>query len=416
MLKTFKCGMRSGTAVIPASKSAAHRQLICAALSKKPCNIVCGGMSEDISATIRCLNALGARISVSGEQISVVPPVSITHERKHLRVGESGSTLRFLLPVVSAIGADAVFHMEGKLPSRPHGALTSELRRMGAGIVQDGELMSCSGQLKSGTPTIPGDIPSQFISGLLFALPLLEGDSTIHITGKTESLAYITMTEQAISAAGIRFEKTSDGYFIPGGQTYDAGNGSAVESDWSNAAFFLCMGAMSEKGITVKGPDSGSAQGDKAIIDILKAFGADVEVSGRTVNVKKSVLLPRTVDASGIPDLVPVISVLATAAVGDTEIINAGRLRFKESDRLKSTASLICSLGGSAEETEDGLIIHGTGSLAGGVVDAVNDHRIAMSAAVAASVCTGDVTVSGAECVAKSYPAFWTDAEALEVC
>jgi len=415
MIETVKHGTRSGRIAIPASKSAAHRQLICSALSGEKSRVVCGGMSEDIRATIRCLNALGADIrDEGGSTLSVIPCGTPDASERHLRPGESGSTLRFLLPVVTALGANAVFHMEGKLPARPHELLTSQLRDHGAAVVQDGELMSCSGKLRPGVFETPGNVSSQFISGLLFALPLLDGDSELRVTGSIESAAYITMTEQAIAGAGIKFTKTGNSYLIPGRQTYKAAKKVLVESDWSNAAFFLCMGATSGKGILVEGPDASSAQGDKAVIDILKRFGADVTEGNRSFLVKKGDLHPVEIDASGIPDLVPVLSVLACAAEGKTVITGAARLRFKESDRLKTTAALITSLGGTVEETDDGLVIYGKGQLDGGTVDSFNDHRIAMSAAVAASICGNDVTVNDAGCVAKSYPGFWKDLGTME--
>ena len=420
MNKTVRAGARSGSVTIPASKSAAHRQLICAALSKAMSTVVCDGISKDIEATMNCLQALGMKFRSTEEGIRVIPygfekAERERSERKLLPCGESGSTLRFLLPVAAALAENVMFHMEGKLPERPHKELIEQLVKHGAEIRQEGPEMYCSGQLKGGFYELPGDISSQFVSGLLFALPLVSEDSTLRITGKIESAAYITMTENAVTEAGIRFEKNGQEYRIPGGQTYRSREFTEVERDWSNAAFSLCAGAFSEHGILTKKLDFNSPQGDKEVVSVLKAFGADVSECGDGILVRKGSLHGFVIDASGIPDLVPVLSVLAAGASGETRIIHAERLRFKESDRLKSTAAMLTALGGTVTETDDGLIIQGTGSLTGGTVNPENDHRIAMAAAVAAGICTGDVTIEDAQCVAKSFPAFFEVWETLEV-
>ena len=222
------------------------------------------------------------------------------------------------------------------------------------------------------------------------------------------------MTENALRQSGIEFAENDNVYAIPGNQRYCLNEACTVEGDLSNAAFFLCMGALSDKGVTVKNIPEHTSQGDKKIIDILRSFGADVAVNGDSVAVKKGRLTACTVDASEIPDLVPVVSVVAAAAEGDTHIINAARVRLKESDRLMTTATLLCSLGASVEELPDGLIIHGGRPLHGGTIDSFNDHRIAMSAAVAACICTEPVTVTGCECVNKSFPRFWENFSGLE--
>lgn len=420
MNKTVRAGARSGSVTIPASKSAAHRQLICAALSDLPSVIECDGISKDIQATMDCLTALGARFTKAEEGIRVTP-VNLSECRaegtkeKLLPCGESGSTLRFLLPVAAALGVSVAFSMEGKLPDRPHGELIEALTKHGAEIRQEGAELHCSGQLSEGLYKIPGDVSSQFISGLLFALPLLKETSTIRITGRIESASYIKMTEKAVTEAGIRFTKNGQEYTVPGGQTYQVKEHIIVERDWSNAAFFLCAGAFSEKGILVKGLSSDTAQGDMKILSVLRSFGAEVTVQKDGILVKNGPLRGFTVDASGIPDLVPVISVLAAGAKGETRIVHAERLRFKESDRLRSTAAMLTALDGDVTETEDGLIIYGRTRLTGGTVNPVNDHRIAMAAAVAAGICEADVTIEDAACVAKSYPAFFEDFEKMEV-
>ena len=405
---TLPPGQRTGDICIPASKSVAHRLLICAALGEGETILQIDGFSVDILATAKCLEAIGAGIETDARSIRVTP-VKKTTGGSLLPCGESGSTLRFLLPVAGALGASGTFKMEGRLPERPMRVYEDVLRAHGMEISRDGNRLHFGGQLQSGDYRLPGDVSSQYFSGLLMALPLLDGDSTVTAEGTLESAGYIRLTEDALALSGVRSERDGQTWRIPGCQRFSLPGVLRVEGDWSNAAFFLCMGALSETGVTVRGLNLNSSQGDMAVLDILRQFGAGVEAASDAVTVRRGELRPITIDASPIPDLVPVLSVLACGAKGDTRIVNAARLRMKESDRLMSTAKLIRDLGGSADELPDGLIIHGTGSLTGGCVDSCNDHRIAMSAAVAAGLCKHSVSVNGASCVQKSYPAFWDD-------
>ena len=402
---TLRAGALHGTVAIPASKSQAHRLLICAALGKTPVTLLCDGFSEDIIATAQCLRALGTEVTLENDSLIRLVPGPTAGDCL-LPCGESGSTLRFLLPVAAALGARATFHRLGRLPQRPLSPLDAELTRHGVTLTDCDADLTASGRLVPGDYTLPGNVSSQFISGLLLALPLLDGDSTLTVTGTVESAAYIAMTEDALRLSGVRFSKDGWTYRIPGGQTYALPETCPVEGDWSNAAFFLCAGALSPKGVTVTGLNNNSSQGDRAVVDILREFGAQVSVSGDTVTVCAAPLRALTIDANPIPDLIPVLSVVAACAQGETRITGAARLRLKESDRLTTTANLLRSLGGSVEELPDGLIIRGT-PLTSGTVDACRDHRIAMSAAIAASCC--GVTVEGRNCVRKSYPRFWED-------
>ncbi len=428
------CGPKSGCITVPASKSWAHRMLITAALSKNESEIVCDGISKDISATVKCLNALGADISMSdgcgqsSPTVIKVKPVKKVTDRfgdpalyAHLFCGESGSTLRFMIPIVGALGINAAFHMEGRLSERPLEPLTDVLSKHGMSFRKDGQLLYCMGQLEGGGFDIPGNISSQYISGLLMALPNIEDDSVINVTGTVESGDYIEMTVKAVEEAGISFDRQGYTFKISGNQEYRAAEKLIVEKDWSSAAFPLCMGAFSEEGVKVTGLNMDSVQGDKEIVKILEGFGANVSVSipesvsgnskqsGKlaTVTVRKGSLKGQVIDASRIPDLVPVISVVAAGAEGETRIIHAERLRIKESDRLATTTAMLKALGADIEETEDGLHIKGKTELTGGTVESFNDHRIAMSAAVAAGICRSEVTVNGAECTDKSFPGFW---------
>ena len=435
-------GFRSGTVEIPASKSMAHRILIAAALGKSSKIIHFDGFSNDIGATIVCLRALGAEITeLGGGDWRVTPVDTVSDAECSLFCGESGSTLRFLLPIVGILGANAVFHMEGRLPERPLEPLRTILCEHGMNIQKDGDLLRVSGKLSGERFEIPGNISSQYITGLLMALPLLPAGPTagaiaanerqklrqncgcalrqtsgcvLRVTGAVESAAYIAMTEQALRLAGVRFVKDGWDYSVPGEQVYDLPERVEVEGDWSNATFFLCMGALSPAGICVTGLDPDSAQGDRAVLDILRAMGAEVRADGTAVTVRRGKLRGVTIDARPIPDLIPVLSVVAALAEGETVVAHAGRLRLKESDRLASTAAMLRALGGDAEELPEGLRIRGRARLTGGTVDACNDHRIAMAAAVAASGCEDAVTVLGSECVNKSYPDFWRDLERLK--
>lgn len=414
MNKTILPGARTGEVHIPASKSQAHRMLLCAAMGENEVTLRCRGLSKDILATVACLKALGASVDAEGEVLHLRPVSAPPPGLCLLPCGESGSTLRFLLPLVGALGASAVFEREGRLPERPIEPLGRELCRNGMDIRSDGARLSCSGQLRPGAFSLPGNISSQYISALLMTLPLLEGESTLHMEGALESAAYVAMTEEVLRLGGVRTEKTGDGYRIPGGQRCRFAPELSVEGDYSNAAFFLCAGALSERGIRVTGLDPRSRQGDRAIVPLLEEMGAQVASDGSSVTVKRDALHGITIDASPIPDLIPVLSVVAAAASGETRVIHAQRLRLKESDRLHSTTQMLRALGAEAEELPDGLVIRGGRTLAGGTVDACGDHRIAMSAAVAGGICRGAVTICGSECVQKSYPDFWTDFQQLK--
>ena len=413
MNRVVQPGERSGCVRIPASKSQAHRLLICAALGEKETEIRCDGVSADIAATIDCLNALGAKIAREGERILVDPIREVSGGLCELPCGESGTTLRLFLPLCGALGADAVFLREGRLPERPLAPLDAELSDHGMLIRQESRKLFCSGRLCPGDYSLPGNVSSQYISGLLLALPLLDGESTLSVTGPVGSAGYIAMTEHVLSRAKIRLEKEDWRYRVPGSQRCRLPAALTVEGDWSGAAFFLAAGAMSGRGIRCLGMDPESFHGDRAVLEILRRFGAEILVAQDAVDVRHGTLHAVEIDAEQIPDLIPVLSVVAAFAEGETRIRNAGRLRLKESDRIESTAAMIRALGGDVSAGPDWLSIRGRSTLPGGTVDSFGDHRIAMAAAVASSLCEGEVTVLGSECVRKSYPRFWDDWEGL---
>ena len=360
-----------GTVEVIPSKSIAHRYLICAALADGPTDIRCAETSRDMDATADCLNALGASIERTGWGYRVMP-IRQVPETATLPCRDSGSTLRFLLPVAGALGVDATFLLEGRLPQRPLSPLWEEMERMGCILSRPTEnTIRCQGKLREGEYSIDGGVSSQFITGLLFAHHIIGGGCGLTITGQLESTPYIELTRQALGLFGTH------------------PNAVTVEGDWSNGAFWLAAAALgSDLEVLNLNPDS--LQGDRAAAQLL-------------LRLK----LHQTIDASDIPDLVPVLSIMAAANQGAV-FQNIARLRLKESDRVASVIAMLESLGGRAEADGNTLTVHGTG-LRGGTVDAQNDHRIAMSAAIAATVCTGPVTVLGAQCVEKSYPKFWAE-------
>ncbi len=390
----------SGQIAARASKSQAHRQLICAALSDTPCTIYCDSLSEDILATADCLNALGAEIKYSDGSFSV-NPITVPLEGTLLDCRESGSTLRFMVSVVAALGANSTFKMSGRLAERPLSPLAEELEAHGIKLSRPtDDTLKVEGKLTGGNFTLDGSVSSQFVSGLLFALPLLKEESSVTLTGDVQSVDYITMTVRAIKSFGVELDYKDNTYTIKTG-SYHADSEYFVEGDWSNGAFWICAGRLTGGRIVCTNLDAGSPQGDKEIAQIASAL---------TENGLSYI----EIDASNIPDLVPVICVTASATDGAVTVIkNAGRLRIKESDRIKSTAELINNLGGKAEETDDGLIITGVGKFSGGKIDSFNDHRIAMSGAIASLISDGVVEIAGAEAVNKSYPSFWEDFKAL---
>ncbi len=390
------------------SKSDAHRLLICGALSQNETKIYCNVMSKDIAATIDCLKAMGTDISVCGDTITVKP--NRFNTKATLDCGESGSTLRFLMPVVSALGIDTTIKGSGRLPERPISPLKEEMEKKGVIFLTENQFpLHLNGQLAAGDYEIAGNISSQFITGLLFALPLLKGDSKIRLIPPVESRSYLNITVNALRKFGIEITEGENLYIIKGNQKYISPSEITVDGDWSNSAFFLCAGALSEKGVTVTDLDVNSPQGDKAILNVLRQMGADVHIDGTKITVKKNKLNAVTVDASDIPDLVPVISVVASACRGETRIINAGRLRIKESDRIKSVCEMITAVGGKVEETHDGMIIYGGEKLKDGLVHGSNDHRIVMSASILSALCENDVTITDYKAVEKSYPHFFND-------
>ena len=328
MIQTFSQKNTKDKIKAISSKSEAHRLLICAALSDGKTSIVCNDTNEDITATVNCLNSLGASIvrekNDSGEMIYNVSPISELPKTATLDCGEEGSTLRFLLPVVAALGAECYIYMHGRLPERPLSPLYELLTENGVLLSPQGSNpLHVSGKLKSGDYSIAGNISSQFISGLLFALPFTDGNSSLTMTGKLESTPYITMTEQALDLFGSGITNVGNVFYISHKEKLITPKAVIVGGDWSNAAFFLCAGAISSQRVTVEGLDLSSAQGDREIINILKRMGAAISRSGNCITVNRADLFGIEIDASQIPDLIPILGIVACKAIGDTKIINA---------------------------------------------------------------------------------------------
>lgn len=395
-------GQLAGEIVAQPSKSAAHRAVICAALAKGESILHNLALSEDVRATLGCVRALGlAQAELCGRALHISG--GGTAREAMLNCNESGSTLRFLLPVAAALGVPITYTGAGRLLERPQEPLRAALAQHG--VQWQGTALH--GQLRPGEYALAGDVSSQFVSGLLFALPLLESESAIRLTTRAESTGYIHMTLQMLARFGVHAEWKEDVFTVSAPQKYMPRT-LAIEGDYSHAAFFAVAGALGG-GVRIGGLDAQSLQGDRAIFDLLAAMGAHVEREEDAICVHPAAMHGIEIDAADIPDLVPVLAVAACGAHGVTRIYNAGRLRLKESDRLAATASQLTRLGGDVAQTEDGLLVRGTGGLVGGEADACADHRIAMALAVAAGICAQEVLLTGGDCVAKSAPQFWEE-------
>ncbi|MGN0696587.1 MAG: 3-phosphoshikimate 1-carboxyvinyltransferase [Oscillospiraceae bacterium] len=388
----------------PSSKSLSHRFVIAAALSDGVSVIRNVTDSKDISATIDAMTALGADISKNGSEITV-KGIFAGDERSaaaDIDCCESGSTLRFIIPIAAALGTAASFRGRGKLPERPITPYVREFSGKNVSFDYNNTMpFSISGKLSGGEYNLEGDISSQFITGLLFALPLCDEDSIIRLTSPLQSAPYVNMTIDVLQHFGIEVSELSLGdypaFLIKGNQKYIASD-AVVEGDYSQAAFFYTANAMGSV-ITVNNLNEDSIQGDKEIMNIIRNCGLAMN--------------PFTVDAGDIPDLVPILTVLGSFTNGVSRIVNAARLRIKESDRLTAIADALNNIGGQVEAGEDSLTIYPIKHFTGGTVDACNDHRIVMAAAIAATRSMNPVTIIGCEAVNKSYPSFFDDFRSL---
>lgn len=386
----------SGVVNVPPSKSVAHRMIIAAALADGVSRISNLFPSVDILATMDCMRSLGAKIDFDNDA-AVIEGIKKAPDKAVLDCHESGSTLRFLIPVACALGVNAEFIGSGKLPQRPIATFTEELPRHGITFnfsdAESGNSLPCrvSGNLIPGRYSVDGSVSSQFITGLLLALSILDGESEITIVNKLNSKPYIDITLDALRMFGCKIHETENGYRIIGGKRLNA-HSCAVEGDYSQAAFFYVVNVLGAN-LEIRGLNNNSRQGDKKIVEICEQFI-------KTGNAFE-------LDCSDIPDLVPILAVLASFCNGKSKLTNVARLRIKECDRLAAMETCLNRIGGRVSACEDCLEIEGVKTLSGGEVECFNDHRIAMSMAIAATRCESPLIVRGAECVRKSFPNFF---------
>lgn len=390
-----------------ASKSDAHRAIICAALSQDKTDIRISHLSKDIEVTLNCIKEMGANF-VKKDNVYEITPIKTLNENPLLDCGESGSALRFFLPVLASLGTGATFVGQGRLPERPMDIIVSLLKEHGNTFSSSRLPITVSGKTTPGIFDIEGNVSSQFISGLLFALPLLKEKSVIRLTSDLQSSAYVNMTIDTLRQFGINIKTEGNEFTINESDRYISPKEYIVEGDWSNSAFFIVLGALGGK-VKVKKLSPNSNQSDKMILDVLSLAGVNYKLLNDEITVEKNEIKPFDFDVSECPDLFPVLSVLACKAKGKSTLYNAERLRIKESDRIETTKELIMNLGGRVEQLNDSLIIYGNGKLTGGTVESHNDHRIAMSAFVASAICENDVILRDAEAINKSYPSFMED-------
>ncbi|TDT71766.1 3-phosphoshikimate 1-carboxyvinyltransferase [Hypnocyclicus thermotrophus] len=400
-----------GEIVIPPSKSYAHRAIICASLAKGRSIIENIDYSVDINSTIEIMTKMGAKIEKNGSVLTIDGTDNIKITDIDLNCNESGSTIRFLIPLALARYNRAKFLGKGKLITRPLDVYYNIFEKQGIKYETDnGKLpLFVEGELKPDTFIIPGNISSQFISGLMFTLPLLNGDSIIKIKGNLESKAYVDLTLDMLNRFGIEIENRDyQNFYIKGNQKYKAQN-YRVEGDFSQAAFWIVAGLIGENPITLKGMNINSLQGDKEILNIAKRMGGQLDIKEEEIIVYPSKTKGIKIDVSQCPDIGPILSVLGSVSEGETNIVNAERLRIKECDRITASVSELAKLGANIQEIEDSIKIIGVERLSGNKTDSWNDHRIAMSLAIASIKIDGEIEINNSECVKKSYPSFWKE-------
>lgn len=410
-----------GSLEIPPSKSVSHRAIICSCLGNGVSKISNVLLSQDIIATCEAMEALGAKITYQEElnhryTLEITGTSEIILKADEIECNESGSTLRFIIPILLLQKKKVVVKGKGRLvkrPMEPYYHIFEEKQINYKHLVEGQDLpLELEGVLTPGTYTLDGSVSSQFITGLLFALPLLKGDSIIKMTSELESKPYIDITLKVMESFGINIENNNDEFFyIKGSQEYKPCD-YRVEGDFSQGAFWLVAGTIGEE-IRCKDLNLNSPQGDKVIVDIIQKMEGDLKIKETEIFVKNKKTKSMVIDVSQCPDLVPILGVLGSLSQGTTQIIKGERLRFKESDRLMATAQVLNALGGNVEETEDGLIIHGIEKFKGGKVTSHNDHRIAMAVAIASIGAEGKIILEGSEAVNKSYPHFWEDFKKL---
>ena len=397
-----------GEYTAPPSKSMTHRALICSALANGKSTISNFVLSEDIKATIDALTLLGAKFDIKGSEVIVHGVRKLKAPNKDIFCNESGSTLRFMIPIASLTNKKVAFTGKSSLMKRPQNVYESIFKEDNIDYEKSNNKIMVNGSIKAKKYHLDGSVSSQFFTGLLFSLPLLKEDSYLYYTNTLESESYIDLTTQLLSYYGVTVQKLTNGYFIPGNQKYTPRD-YRIEGDYSQAAFFLVAGVLNGS-IKVRDLDLESLQGDKAILDVIKQVKGILVYDEFGYTAVQSSTYGTTVDLSNCPDLGPIIALLLSLSKGQSKIINAHRLRLKESDRIESTVSTLQALGANIKEDGDDIIIQGKKSLNGGVsVDSYNDHRIAMMVAIAATVCKEPVELTTPYAINKSYPDFYKD-------
>lgn len=407
-------GMLKGCITIPSSKSISHRAVICAGLSEGMSTIENVSFSEDIEATCAAMKCFGVDIRGTDNSLTIKGSQDVKVTDSYIDCSESGSTLRFLVPLAAISGEMVTFGARGKLVERPMQPYYDifDVQKIKYKNAEGRLPLTIDGKLKPGEFKLKGNISSQFISGLLFALSALDGDSKIIITTELESKPYIDLTLDVLTEFGINIENHDYKEFIIKGKQAYKPRDFKIEGDFSQAAFWLVACTLGSD-VECLGLNIDSRQGDKNILNIIENMGGKIFAEGNKVKAVPSKTKGATVDASQCPDLVPIIAVLAALSKGTTKIINAERLRFKESDRLNAISLELGKIGADIEENEDGLTIVGKDMLEGGTVDSWNDHRIAMAIAIAAARCKNPIVIKNADCIKKSYPEFWNDLRKL---
>lgn len=406
----------SCTVRIPASKSLSHRALIASSLADGTSHLLNLTENQDIQATMHAMQQLGAEIHQDGDQISINGIRNLScFEPRLIDCSESGSTLRFLIPLFSLTGKRTEFTGHGRLMSRPLDVYESMFRDQGLLFEQQNGKLTIEGKLRAGEYTLRGDVSSQFISGMLMALPLNEDDSILHVLSPYESKSYVALTEDVLSLAGIRIEDHGSEIVIPGHQHYHPLD-YCIDGDDSQASFFLALACTGNKQIEVQGMRHDSRQGDHSVIEIMRRMGAKIEETRQGYSSSASLLHGVEVDLENCPDLGPILFALATQAEGETVFVHAERLRMKESDRIACMEEELSKLGCSIT-SECGIVrVNGRTPIQGGItVDGHNDHRIVMALSILALSAKEPVIISGAEAVRKSYPGFFEDLNTLGV-
>ena len=410
---TLHPGQLKGTLSVPPSKSVAHRAIICAALAKGKSEVSPVDDSQDMKAMLQCMAALGTGFAREGRLLRLEGQGRVPDGLPVLDCLESGNTLRFLMPLSLVLAGGGRFLTSGRLAQRPLGPYEALFARQGVALLRTADGFFVQGGLAPGRYELPGDVSSQFITGLLLALPLLDGDSEILLTTPPESDGYLQLTMDTMADFGVTVQRPNPQRFlVPGDQSYRPRD-YTVEGDYSQAAVMLCAGAMGSD-VALRGLKPESHQGDRAVIGLLQQMGAIYTREGGICSMKAGPLQGICIDGGQFPDILPMMALVCCLSKGESRIENAGRLRLKECDRLTATVTELAKLGADIRAEGDAMVIHGRDTFKGGVlVDSHNDHRMAMMLSIAALHCREPVRLENPSCVKKTWPSYWDDYQAL---